>query len=167
MAVLACYEKDGQPRCQLLAMALLLQAPGQDLTAEGQVDFVWEMLFREYGPHAAIVHNPNFESGCIKVQQSDTVELTRSEKTALSRFAVRQDAAQSVPPKDDPTGFFVEQVKTKRKTSVPTTTYMLVHSIPRLRTRWSAFSAWPRRHSAATPASPTSYARNDPVSAGA
>ncbi|POM58708.1 LOW QUALITY PROTEIN: Hypothetical protein PHPALM_36610 [Phytophthora palmivora] len=281
MVVFACYEKGGQPRCQPLAMAPLLQAPGQDLTAEGHVGFVREMLFQEYGkhfenclylvgdncatnrrvtilmgvplvgcashclnlavqnvlggfndelaqvkdlmikslsqsaklrlktklwspsdalelhiqhhrymkllefaknnddlaeyppssvanrtlrklledlkkieseavsiadvrcyfdalislwpgfatylgPHAAIVHNPNFGYGCVKVQQGDTAELTRSEKTALSRFAVHQDAAQPVPPKDDTTGSFVEQ---KRKTSVPTTTYMLVHSI--------------------------------------
>ncbi|POM64632.1 LOW QUALITY PROTEIN: Hypothetical protein PHPALM_19811 [Phytophthora palmivora] len=48
---------------------------------------LWPGLATYLGTHAAIAHNPNFEFGCITVQQGDTAELTRSEKTVLSRFA--------------------------------------------------------------------------------
>ncbi|POM81936.1 LOW QUALITY PROTEIN: Hypothetical protein PHPALM_30 [Phytophthora palmivora] len=79
-------------------------------------------------PQATIVHNPNFESRCV--QQGDPAELTQSKMKAVNSFADRQDAAQPVPPNDKTTGSFVEQVKKKRKTSVPTTIYMLVYSTP-------------------------------------
>ncbi|KAF1787148.1 Ribonuclease H-like domain [Phytophthora cactorum] len=49
LAVFVCYELDGQPRCQLLAMAHLVQAPGQDLSAQGHVDFLRDMLSQDYG----------------------------------------------------------------------------------------------------------------------
>ncbi|KAG2765361.1 hypothetical protein PC116_g28116 [Phytophthora cactorum] len=35
LAVFVCYELGGQPHCQLLAMTPLVQAPGQDLSAQG------------------------------------------------------------------------------------------------------------------------------------
>ncbi|KAG6954765.1 hypothetical protein JG687_00011609 [Phytophthora cactorum] len=49
LAVFVCYELGGQPRCQLLAMAPLVQAPGQDLSAQGHVDFLRDMLSQDYG----------------------------------------------------------------------------------------------------------------------
>ncbi|RAW21432.1 hypothetical protein PC110_g22125 [Phytophthora cactorum] len=49
LAVFVCYELGGQPRCPLLAMAPLVQAPGQDLSAQGHVDFLRDMLSQDYG----------------------------------------------------------------------------------------------------------------------
>ncbi|KAF1783287.1 hypothetical protein GQ600_25915 [Phytophthora cactorum] len=101
------------------------------------------------GPRAAIVHNPHFEAGCVKVQRGESAELTRSEKAALSQFTVLEAVEQPLAADHETTGSFVEQVKKKRKTSTPTATYMLLQSPPPpLQTRWSAFSVWPRPPSA-------------------
>ncbi|KAG2933445.1 hypothetical protein PC114_g1397 [Phytophthora cactorum] len=77
------------------------------------------------GPRAAIVYNPHFEAGCVKVQRGELAELTRSEKTALSRFAVLEAVEQPLAANHETTGSFVEQVKKKRKTSTPTATYIV------------------------------------------
>ncbi|KAF1778263.1 hypothetical protein GQ600_1672 [Phytophthora cactorum] len=268
LAVFVCYELGGQPRCPLLAMAPLVQAPGQDLSAQGHVDFLRDMLSKttvnlsktastwlsllenfkdelaqvrdlmitlkslnqsaklrlktklrpvlnqatcwsstfcivnrymkllefiqdgddlaEYLPSPAAnrtlrklledlkkiesvskelqsksvsiadvrsyfdalielwpefatssccnVHNPHFEAGCVKVQRGESAELTRSEKAALSRFAVLEAVEQPLAADHETTGSFVEQVKKKRKTSTPTATYMLLQSVPPLQT---------------------------------
>ncbi|KAF1785576.1 hypothetical protein GQ600_16930 [Phytophthora cactorum] len=259
LAVFVCYELGGQPRCPLLAMAPLVQAPGQDLSAQGHVDFLRDMLqglddhveefkpiseaavrhfiqsicfsrkngkilmlktklrpvlnqatcwsstfcivnrymkllefiqdgddLAEYLPSPAAnrtlrklledlkkiesvskelqsksvsiadvrsyfdalielwpefatssccnVHNPHFEAGCVKVQRGESAELTRSEKAALSRFAVLEAVEQPLAADHETTGSFVEQVKKKRKTSTPTATYMLLQSVPPLQT---------------------------------
>ncbi|KAF1775219.1 Ribonuclease H-like domain [Phytophthora cactorum] len=213
LAVFVCYELGGQPRCQLLAMAPLVQAPSQDLSAQGHVDFLRDMLSHDYatrwsstfctvnryvkllefiqddddlaeylpspaanhtlrkllkdlkkiesvskelqsksvsiadvrsyfdalielwpefatylGPRGAIVHNTHFEAGCVKVQRGELAKLTRSEKAALSRFAVLEAVEQPLATDHETTGSFVEQVKKKRKTSTPTATYMLLKS---------------------------------------
>ncbi|EGZ10799.1 hypothetical protein PHYSODRAFT_337571 [Phytophthora sojae] len=236
LAVFVCYELGGQPRCQLIAMAPLVQEPGQNLSAEGHVEFLRTMLARDYGktlenclylvgdtnrrlatllgvplvgyashrlnlvaqnlledfkdeldqvqdeiasgiepgdalelykiesvrkelqsesvsiadvrcyfdalialwpgfatylgPRAAIVHSPHFEAGWVKVQRDEVDELTRSEKTALSRFVIRETAGQPAAVADDATGSFVEQVKKRRKTTAPRTAYMLLQAIP-------------------------------------
>ncbi|KAG4060617.1 hypothetical protein PC123_g4483 [Phytophthora cactorum] len=49
LADFVCYELGGQPRCQLLAMAPLVQAPGQDLSTQGHVDFLRDKLSQDYG----------------------------------------------------------------------------------------------------------------------
>ncbi|KAG3234766.1 hypothetical protein PI124_g20184 [Phytophthora idaei] len=49
LAVFVCYELGGQPRCHFLAVAPLVQAPGQDLSAQGHVDFLRDMLSQDYG----------------------------------------------------------------------------------------------------------------------
>ncbi|KAG3170611.1 hypothetical protein PC128_g18919 [Phytophthora cactorum] len=49
LAVFVCYELGGQPRCHFLAVAPLVQAPGQDLSAQGHVDFLRDILSQDYG----------------------------------------------------------------------------------------------------------------------
>ncbi|KAG4060633.1 hypothetical protein PC123_g4481 [Phytophthora cactorum] len=56
------------------------------------------------GPRAAIVYNPHFEAGCVKVQRGELAELTRSEKTALSRFAVLEAVEQPLAANHETTG---------------------------------------------------------------
>ncbi|KAG2817244.1 hypothetical protein PC119_g18072 [Phytophthora cactorum] len=109
---------------------------------------LWPEFATYLGPRAAIVHNLHFEAGCVKVQRGESAELTRSEKAALSRFAVLEAVEQPLAADHETTGSFVEQVKKKRKTSTPTATYMLLQSVPPLQTRWSTFSVWPRPPSA-------------------
>ncbi|KAF1785869.1 Ribonuclease H-like domain [Phytophthora cactorum] len=91
---------------------------------------LWPEFATYLGPRAAIVHNPHFEAGCVKVQRGESAELTRSEKAALSRFAVLEAVEQPLAADHETTGSFVEQVKKKRKTSTPTATYMLLQSVP-------------------------------------
>ncbi|KAG3077569.1 hypothetical protein PI124_g18723 [Phytophthora idaei] len=74
------------------------------------------------------MHNPHFEAGCVKVQPGESAELTRSEKVALSRFAVLEAVERPLAADHETTGSFVEQVKKKCKTSTPTATNMLLHS---------------------------------------
>ncbi|KAF1778262.1 hypothetical protein GQ600_24534 [Phytophthora cactorum] len=233
LAVFVCYELGGQPRCPLLAMAPLVQAPGQDLSAQGHVDFLRDMLSKttvnlsktastwlktklrpvlnqatcwsstfcivnrymkllefiqdgddlaEYLPSPAANRTlrklledlkkiesvskelqsksvsiadvrsyfdalielwPEFATylaGCVKVQRGESAELTRSEKAALSRFAVLEAVEQPLAADHETTGSFVEQVKKKRKTSTPTATYMLLQSVPPLQTDFVPFA---------------------------
>ncbi|KAF1786282.1 Ribonuclease H-like domain [Phytophthora cactorum] len=116
---------------------------------------LWPEFATYLGPRAAIVHNPHFEAGCVKVQRGESAELTRSEKAALSRFAVLEAVEQPLAADHETTGSFVEQVKKKRKTSTPTATYMLLQSVPHFNTVEHFFSV-PRPPRPSSAASSTS-----------
>ncbi|EGZ10352.1 hypothetical protein PHYSODRAFT_520761 [Phytophthora sojae] len=49
IAVFACYEVNGCPKTTLLSMAPLLDALGDDLSAQGHLEFLATMLPRDYG----------------------------------------------------------------------------------------------------------------------
>ncbi|KAG3117773.1 hypothetical protein PI125_g3467 [Phytophthora idaei] len=95
---------------------------------ERELKFILIVLCAD--PRAAIVQNPHFEAGCVKVQRGESAKLTRSEKAALSRFAVLEVVEQPLAADHETTGSFVKQVKKKRKTSTPTATYVLLQSPP-------------------------------------
>ncbi|KAG3243583.1 hypothetical protein PI124_g11591 [Phytophthora idaei] len=52
--------------------------------------------------------NPHFEAGCVKVQRGESAKLTRSEKAALSRFAVLEAVEQPLAADHETMGSFVE-----------------------------------------------------------
>ncbi|ETL32353.1 hypothetical protein L916_15105 [Phytophthora nicotianae] len=49
ITVFACYEVNGSPKTPLLSMAPLLDAPDDDLSAQRHLDFLADMLLRDFG----------------------------------------------------------------------------------------------------------------------
>ncbi|ETM38746.1 hypothetical protein L914_15071 [Phytophthora nicotianae] len=59
ITVFACYEVNGSPKTPLLSMAPLLDAPDNDLSAQRHLDFLADMLLRDYGGTAGAVYRLN------------------------------------------------------------------------------------------------------------
>ncbi|ETP08613.1 hypothetical protein F441_15490 [Phytophthora nicotianae CJ01A1] len=55
ITVFACYEVNGSPKTPLLSMAPLLDAPDDDLSAQRHLDFLADMLLRDFGGTAGAV----------------------------------------------------------------------------------------------------------------
>ncbi|ETK79296.1 hypothetical protein L915_14829 [Phytophthora nicotianae] len=77
-------------------------------------------------PSAAIVHSPDFESGCVRVLRGNTTRLTRSEKTALRAFEVTTDERLA---NDDTEGSFVERMEKRRCLARHEQRYVLLRSV--------------------------------------
>ncbi|KAF1783786.1 hypothetical protein GQ600_16104 [Phytophthora cactorum] len=123
---------------------------------------LWPEFATYLGPRAAIVHNPHFEAGCVKVQRGESAELTRSEKAALSQFAVLE-ASNSHSPlttrRRDRSSNRSKRSARLRPQRLPTC--CCSPPPPPLQTRWSAFSVWPRPPSAFNGSASTSYTGDD------
>ncbi|ETM53575.1 hypothetical protein PPTG_19537 [Phytophthora nicotianae INRA-310] len=78
------------------------------------------------GPRSAIVHSPDFESGCARVLRGNTSRLTRSEKAALRVFEVTSGER---PANEDVEGSFVERVEKRRRLAQQEQRYVLLRSV--------------------------------------
>ncbi|EGZ26480.1 hypothetical protein PHYSODRAFT_258511 [Phytophthora sojae] len=86
---------------------------------------------RYIGPRANIVHNPDFEAGCVRVLRGKAQRLTRAEKAALQPFeAARPDDAAASEEEEDPAASFVERLRKRRRLAQDRVKYEQLKSIP-------------------------------------
>ncbi|ETI46393.1 hypothetical protein F443_09229 [Phytophthora nicotianae P1569] len=80
------------------------------------------------GSRSEIVHNPDFESGCVRVLRGRQDRLTRAEKTALGPFA--KLAVDATVESDDEDLSFVERLRKRRRIVEPSVSYEQLKTIP-------------------------------------
>ncbi|EGZ19549.1 hypothetical protein PHYSODRAFT_285295 [Phytophthora sojae] len=86
---------------------------------------------RYIGPRANIVHNPDFEAGCVRVLRGKAQRLTRAEKAALQPFeAARPDDAAASEEEEYPAASFVERLRKRRRLAQDRVKYEQLQSIP-------------------------------------